>query len=190
MPANNADEITVGANGTVYVAELGTSAPADILASIPAGWIELGYINADGVTFLDGKTVEPIDVWQSFYPARRLVTEKEASATFNLVQWNGATTRLAFGGGSVTEDQAGAYRYTPPEPGTIDERAMIVEWVDGDKNYRIVIPRGMVTDNVETQLVRTAAGELPIVFGVNGQEGQSPWYLLTDDPAFEPVGSS
>ena len=187
---NNPDQITVGANGRVYVAPVGTAAPASISAAPSATWDELGYINEDGVTFTDSKTIEPINVWQSFYPARRIMTAKDANAAFALMQWNGDTFPLAFGGGAITEDAAGEYRYTPPAPGAIDERAMIVEWEDGDKSYRLVIPRGMVTDDVETQLVRTEVGELPIVFGVNGDEGVDPWYLQTDDPAFAPAGSS
>lgn len=187
---NNADQITVGANGSVHVAPVGTTAPADIDAALDAAFVELGYVNEDGVTFLDGKTVEPINVWQSFYAPRRIMTGKEASATFALVQWNRDNFGLAFGGGEVTEDGAGKYRFTPPEPGPIDEREMVIEWQDGDKDYRLIIPRGMVTDNVETQLVKSAAGELPIVFGVNGEDGVAAWYLLTNDPAFAPAGSS
>lgn len=188
--SNNADEITVGANGRVKVADVGTAAAASISEALSASWTELGYINEEGVTFLDGKTVEPIPVWQSFYPPRRIMTEKEASATFGLRQWNAANVQLAFGGGEVVEDAPGEYRYNPPAPGPIDERAMAIEWEDGDKKYRLIIPRGMVSDNVETNIVRTAASDLPIVFGVNGQEGVNPWYLQTDDPAFAPAGSS
>lgn len=186
----DADQIRVAGNGSIYVAELGTTAPADILAAVGAGWIELGYANEDGVAFTDGKTIESINAWQSFYALRRIMTAKEGTLVFNLLQWNGATVRLAFGGGAVTEDQAGAYRYTPPAPGVVDERAMLIEWVDGDYTYRLIVPRGMVTDDVETNLVKSDASELPITFGVNGQEGVDPWYLQTDDPAFEPVGSS
>lgn len=191
MPTKDADEIVVAGNGSIYVGELGATAPADILDTIdPAEFFELGYANEDGVTFTDGKTIEDINAWQSFYALRRIMTAKEGTLAFNLLQWNGATVRLAFGGGSVTEDQAGAYRFTPPAPGVVDERSMIIAWVDGSKNYRLIVPRGMVTENVETQLTKSAAGELPITFGVNGQEGVDPWYLQTDDPAFQPIGSS
>lgn len=186
----DADQIVVAGNGSIYVAELGTTAPADITEDVGAGWIELGYANEDGVTFTDGKTIESITAWQSFYALRRIMTAKEGTLAFSLLQWNGATVRLAFGGGSVTQDSAGAYRYTPPEAGVVDERAMLIEWVDGDKNYRLIVPRGMVGEDVETNLTKSGAGELPISYGVNGQDGVDPWYLQTDDPAFEPVGSS
>lgn len=184
------DQITVGANGRVYVAPVGTVAPASISATPAGDWIHLGYTSEDGVTFLDGKTVEPIPVWQSFYPVRRIMTGKEASVSFALMQWNTDTVRLSFGGGTVTEPAPGEYRYTPPTPGPIDERALMVEWEDGDRSYRLVVPRGMVSENVETQLNKGAAGQLPIVFAVNGSDVAAPWYLDTDDPAFVPTGSS
>lgn len=187
---NNPDQIVVGANGSIAVAPTGTVAPADAVAALPAAAVDLGYADEDGLTFTDGKTLEPINVWQSFYAARQIVTGKESSLAFNLVQWNGDTVPLAFGGGAVVEDSPGNYRYTPPAPGTIDERMAIATWQDGNRNYRLIIPRVVVSEDVETNLTKSAAGLLPITLGVLGSEGVDPWYLLTDDPAFAPAGSS
>jgi hypothetical protein len=187
---NSADEIRVAGNGSVFVAEPGTTLPASISVALGAGFINTGYINDDGVTFLDGKTVEPINVWQSFYPPRQIVTEKEASAAFALMQWDLENLKLAYGGGDVVEDAPGEYSYHPPQPGEIDERIMVIEWVDGDYNYRLIIPNGMVSENVETELTKSAASELPITFAILGEDGVDPWYLQTDDPAFNPAGSS
>jgi hypothetical protein len=186
MAGKDTNEIVVGANGSVYVAPVGTTGPTKISDPLDSAFIDLGYVSEDGVTFLDGKTVEPINVWQLFYPARRVVTEKEASAAFVLRQWGDDQVVFAFGGGVITIDAAGEYRFTPPDPGIIDERAMAIEWVDGSKDYRLIIPRGMVTENIETNLTKTAASDLPITFGINGESGVAPWYLQTNDPAFQP----
>lgn len=182
--AKDPDQITVGANGTVRVAPVGTTEPADISASYDAAWVDLGYTTEDGVTFKDAKTQEPIKVWQSFYPVRRIITERDFTAVFSLQQFAGAQVEFAFGGGEVTEDSPGKFRFTPPDPSVIDERAMAVDWTDGEKNYRLIMPRGMVTEAVETKVVRTTNQELPITFSVNGSEDTDPWYLLTDDPAY------
>lgn len=184
---NDATEITVGGSGVVSVAPVGTTQPADILASLDAAFIELGFLGEEGVTFVDSKTMEEIPAWQSFYAVRRIVTGREASATFELLQWNDDNVVFAFGGGAVIEDQVGAYTYTPPATGTFDERIMSVAWVDGSKNYRLIIPVGMPTDAVETQLFKGDAGKLPIVFGVNGSDVVAPWYIQTDDPAMNPA---
>jgi len=187
MAGKLTDEIVVGANGSVFVAPVGTTEPAMISTVLDAAFVDLGYVNEDGATFLDGKTIEDVNVWQLFYAARKLVTAKEASLAFVLSQWSELTVPLAFGGGVTVMDGAGEYSYTPPAPGTIDERAMILEWVDGIKNYRLIIPRGLVTENVETNLVKTGAAELPITFSIVGTAAGTPWYLQTDDEALNPV---
>ncbi len=180
----NADELVVGANGSIYTAPLGSTIPASIAVPLGDDWTELGYASEDGVTWVDGKSLQSIRAWQSFYDLRRIVESKEGSLAFQLMQWNGDTVELAFGGGEVTEPTAGNYRYTPPDPGDIDERMMAIEWVDGDSDFRLTFPKGMVSENVETNIVRTAAALLPITFALLGQEGTDPFILDTNHPAF------
>lgn len=189
MSGKNVEEIVVGANGAVWVAPLTAELPEHPTAPLGNDYLNLGYLNEDGVKQTDGKTVNAIMVWQMFYPARRIVTEREFMVAFMLRQWSQSTFPLAFGGGDIEaiDGYDGMFRYSPPPPEYIDERIMVVDWVDGIRNYRVVMPRGMVTENVETNIMRTAAADLPITFAINGQEGQDPWYLLTDDPAFAPA---
>lgn len=186
MPKDT-DQIVVGANGTVRVAPLATADPADVSLAWPAGWVDLGYTSEDGVTFTDSKTLEAIPVWQLLFPARRIVTERDATVAFVLRQFGPDQVKLAFGGGAITEDSPGNFRYVPPAPEVLSEQRLGVEWLDGDKTYRLIMPRGIVTENVETNIVRTAAADLPITFGIVGEDGVDPWYLLTDDPAFDPA---
>lgn len=181
------DEIVVGANGSLWVAPVGTAAPATEVAVPGAGWVDLGYASEDGVTLTDSKTFEAIPVWQLFYAARRIVTERDLAVAFVLRQWNPDTVALAFGGGTVSAPSAGHFKYVPPSPEELDERSLMVDWVDGTKNYRLIIPRGIVTENVETNLVRTGAADLPITFSLLGDDSGDPWYLLTNDPVFDPA---
>lgn len=187
--AYDADQILVGANGSIHVAPTGSTAPTDASSALDAAFIDLGAISDNGAAVQDAKTLQPIRIWQSFYPVRRLITERDFTITFALSEWSDATVELAFGG-TVTEPDptgaAGEYKLTPPSPETVDERMLVLEWADGTKNYRLVIPSGMVQDAVNTQLVRTTNSELPITFGVTGTDGSDPWYILTDDPAMNP----
>lgn len=185
MP-QDADSITVAGNGTASVAPVGTALPVDVATALPAGWVDLGYINEDGATFNDAKTTEEIAVWQSFYAPRRVVTERSATVAFTLRQWDRTTVPLAFGGGTITTIAGPpvVYRYDPPDPEVIDERAAVLEWRDGTSVFRIVLPRVMVSEGVETQMVRTAASDLPITLAILGTDGVKPWSLLTSDPAF------
>lgn len=178
------DQIVIGANGTVRVAPTTATIPADIDAAYSGDWVDLGFTSEEGVTFVDSKTLESIMVWQLFYPARRVVTERDATVSFALRQFAGNQVEFAFGGGEVSEDGSGKYRFTPPSPEVIDERRLAIDWQDNDKTYRLILPKGIVTENVETKLVRSAAADLPITFGIIGEDGVDPWIMLTDDPAF------
>ena len=115
------------------------------------------------------------------YPA---ALDKEASTTFSLQQWNEDTVPLAFGGGEVVNPTLGVWRYVPPEPDDIDERALMIDWQDGTKNYRLLFPRGLVTGAVEINLRRTDEAELPVTFVSTPNTGDAPFVLLTDDDAF------
>src|SRR3954470_20790486 len=138
--SKDVDEIVVGANGTVWVAPVGTPAPLTPTATPGAGWVDLGFLSDDGVTATDSKTLQDIPVWQLFYPARKIVTARDFTLKFVLRQWSKETVQFGFGGGDVVEQTAqgytGVYRYDPPNPEDIDERALMVDWVDGDKHYR------------------------------------------------------
>lgn len=186
----DASEVVVGANGRVLVAPAGTALPTN-MAAPNAAFIEVGYVSEDGVTFTDGQDREDIGAWQSFYPIRKVVTGKNSGVEFVMRQWNEHTVKLAFGGGTISRT-GGVSTYTPPEPGDLDERAMIVEWEDGDDTYRLVFPRGEVTGEVSSNVTRTAAADLPISFestpaGVPSGPSDlanQPWYLLTDADQF------
>ena len=178
---SNADQIRVGANGTVHVGVFGAvTLPTDINDTYGAGWADVGYTSDKGVTFESGLTIKDIPVWQSFYPARKIVTARESMSTMELIQWNSETVVLAFGGGTISATANGT-RYSPPEPGTIDLRSLVIDYVDGTVLNRIVVPKCMVTDKVTTTIARTDAALLPLVLSAIGEDGQDPWYKLTNE---------
>lgn len=186
--AKDANQIVVGSNGSISVAPKGTATP-DTLGALAGTYVDLGLVSEDGATFSDTKTLENIGAWQAFGPVRRVVTEKDTTLAFVLRQWNTDTVKLAFGGGEVTEPdpvgEPGTFRYDPPAPQDLDERVCVLDWEDEGNKYRLVLANGIVTEGVETQLTKGAASDLPITIGANHEESGT-WYLLTDDPAFDP----
>lgn len=187
--SKDAGEVRVGANGTIRVAPVGAAIPDHIDDPYGVDWVDLGYVDEDGVVVTEGKSIEPIKAWQSFYALRRIITERDLNVAFKLLQFAGPQVELAFGGGTVEARDAG-YRYTPPAPSELDERALAVDWQDGDFAYRWVLLKGTVTENVETTLARTDAAKLPITFSLLGEDGVDPWFLDTNDESFaELVGS-
>lgn len=186
----DAQEIVVGGTGRVYVGDEGITLPSHLNETLDGGFVDLGYTTEDGGKFTDGKTTNDIRPWQSFYPVRVHVTEREAMLEFTLLQWNRATVELAFGGGTWTEPDPGVYRYTPPSPETLDVRAMVLDIADGVRNFRFTIPRGFVTSNTESTFAKTGPALLPITFTVLANDEGDPWTMDTDDPAFGVGGVS
>lgn len=187
--AKDPGEIVIGANGTVRVAPLGTVVPASINVAPAVGWVDLGYVTEDGATVTDGKSLQSIRAWQSFYDLRRIVESRSFRLAFTLQQFNRVNLELALGGGEVTEvgTDTGFFRYVPPAPEEIDIRMAMVEWNDGDRRYRLTLPRAMSVENVEFNLQRTSNIGLALALEVLGEEGQDAYILDTDDPAFEPA---
>lgn len=185
-PSTPVDTIRIGANGRVRVAPVGTTAPTDFAASFPTGWVDLGRTDENGAQLTDSKTITDISVWQSLYPARKVITARSFEVVFTLRDWTRQSVGLAFGGGSWTETTptSNVWRYSPPDPGTVDTRTLAVDWQDNGHHYRFLVFEGLVSGNVQTKLVRNAAADLPITFDAIGVDGQDPWQFFTDDPAF------
>jgi len=170
-----ADEVFVAGSGHVYVADVDTTPPTNTTSSWGGGWAELGYTTDDGVTITPGKEITDIPAWQSRYPVRRIVTAETFEAAFSLLQWNEDTLGLALQGGSWTGDV-----FSPAAAGTVDERALGIEAIDGDKITRIIIPRGMVTATGGIQMIKTGANPIPITFSALGDENGDPFTIIAD----------
>lgn len=189
--ANDATEVVVGASGRVLVGDPTlVTLPTNVATALAATWVEVGFVSEDGVTFTDSQDINDIPAWQSFYPIRKVVSSKASKLEFVMRQWNETTVPLAFGGGTISR-VSGVTTYTPPAPGTIFYRAMVVEWTDGGNTFRLVVPRGLATGEVSSKIVRTDAADLPISFDVvpsgspvAGQLSTQAWYLLTNDASF------
>jgi len=185
--SNDATQIVVGSGGAIYIApEISNpSLPTSVNATL-SSFSEMGYISEEGISASFGVEVADIAAFQSLLPVRRVVTGRTADISFTMRQWNAGTFAVALGGGSYELTASGDYRFNPPEDGdALQELTAVVEWQDGTKKYRLVIPRCVIVENVETSIVRDAAADLPVTLSVLGVEGQDAWYMITDDPAFD-----
>jgi hypothetical protein len=183
MAGNNVTEVVVGATGKIYVGPTSATAPTNINSPLVTPWVELGFVSEDGAKLTDAKTIENIGAWQSFYPIRRILTAREFMVDFAMRQWNQDNVPFAFGGGSVVNN-SGGWKFTPPDPSTIDERSLTLTWADGIKRYMLYVPRGIATANTEAQLQRTSPADLAISFSALSDGVTSAYTLFTDDPAF------
>lgn len=191
--AENSDQVVVGADGQVWVAEFGDAPAAPTNATtdpntVDADYANLGFTSEEGATITDGKTITDIGAWQSFYPIRSIVTARDFMVAFMLRQWNRDTVELALGG--TVSGSAGNWTFVPPSPADLDLRVLILDWQDDARSYRLYIPKCMSVENVETNLVRTSAADLPITLkALDPGDGDDVYTLFTNDDAFGPTGS-
>lgn len=181
--AINTDEIRVGANGSVYVAPTGTTLPVEPDDALDAAFVDLGAITEDGVTLSPSQSIEKIKAWQSSKAVRVLKTEDELSVGFTLMEWNEDTFGLAFGGGTVSATTGTETKWVPPAAGSVDERAFVVEWTDDTITYRLVIPKGIVSETGEIALKKSDASGLEVTVEVLGSSPDD-FIIYTDDPAW------
>lgn len=185
MAWNDSDSLVVASNGQVYVGAVGATLPTTPDSTLSAAdWKGLGYVTEDGVSLSVSPNIEEFMAWQSRQPVRRELTAQEVQVSFSLEQWNEDTLPFAFGG-DITDLGGGDYRFDLLADGDpIDERALIIDAVDGSKNYRWVFPKGNVTDAVETTFQRSSLSVLPVTFKALQGDTERAAYMLTNDPAF------
>jgi hypothetical protein len=184
--ALDSDAIQVAGTGRVYVAPVGSTGPADIATALDAAWKDLGYISDDGVSISPGADSNEISTWQDPYPVRRVITARTLEVSFTLLEWNENTLPFALGGGSITTTTGPPihYLYNLPSGGTVDERALLVEWTDGTKITRFTVSRGAVTDVGDMSIVRGEAAGLEVTYtGFSSSTGTTA-YFRTNAPSF------
>lgn len=179
-------EVLVTGLGDIFTAPVGTAFPAlSVDLYTQAAWTQMGFVDPAGAKFDFGRNVNEIMAWQSFDPVRTVIKSVPKKITFNLLQWNIWTAELALGGGVVTEPNPGEFQYDPPDESFVDERALIVTGIDGDKNYRMCFRKALNEAGVSFSFVRENPALLPVTMSVLAADGGASTFIIqTDDPAF------
>ncbi|GAA2842873.1 hypothetical protein ACFQ0M_48060 [Kitasatospora aburaviensis] len=187
----NAAETLVPGRFYLWLAPVGTAAPADATIALPAGWRSVGHTTEDSLKFNSEPNFEQLKSAQSDFPVRNFQTSDSATVEIDLLQWNAPNFKAVYGGGTITEiTPAGGtgtkhYKFVPPRIGERTEIAALLEVLDGGRHYRFVYPKAMQLEGVSNDLQKGAGSKLPLRLGVLGGDDTDAWYLLTDDPAFK-----
>lgn len=185
MSGQDPNELVVAGNGALFIGPVGAAFP-DGLDAPSSHFIDVGLTSEDGATFTRTPTIQEYKAWQARNAVRREITDEEQSLSTQLEQWNAENFLAAFGGGEITDLGDGLYEYVPlGDSDALAENAAILDFNDGDKRYRILVPRCSVTEATEIQLQRGALANLPVNFKVLAPgNGEKPWRMITNDPAF------
>jgi hypothetical protein len=184
--AVNANRILVAQVARLYLAPVGTAAPADPVVAPAAAWKEVGYFTPDSLAFNTDLDFEEVRSHQSDYPTRRFQTEASAAIEVDLQEWSGDNLLAVYGGGTISEVTGPPlhFKFSPPAIGGRTQTAAMIEVVDGSKHYRTIVPKCEQNEGVEISLEKTDAATLPLRLAVVASDVGDPFYILTDDPAF------
>lgn len=186
------DEVRSLGTGTLWIGDVGATEPDDAdTAPDDAEWFEVGHLSDAGPRFSFGKARTPIRSWQSYPdPVRTLAGESINTVAADLLQWNRDNFTYAMGGGDWTLDDTGLYSFEPADSSEDNDKALIIEGLDGDYTYRFIFRRTEVQSNVEFAFTATALAPLAITATVlAAPTGLKPWKFQTNDPAFAALGS-
>ncbi|WP_371605094.1 hypothetical protein OG345_41850 (plasmid) [Streptomyces sp. NBC_01220] len=187
--ANN-NEIVIPSITRVFLAPVGTQAPADATSPMDEALRNVGLTTEDSLKFNSEPNFEQVRSAQSSYPTRTFQTQDAATVEVDLQQWSGGNFRAVYGGGTISvvtvadPPNAKHYKFVPPRIGSRTEVMAVIEVIDGGKHYRYVIPRTMQMEGVSKDLAKTKEAVLPLRLAVQGGDDLDAWYVLTDDPAF------
>ncbi|MCW4458186.1 hypothetical protein [Microbacterium sp. MPKO10] len=137
----DSSNVRVAVTGAWYKAPSDTEAPEAADESLPADWVNLGYLSEDGTTRTTDRSNEDIKAWQNGALVRTVVTDASVSYQFTLIETTKATVELYTG---ATVDEDGTYDVDPSKTG--GRQSFIFDVIDGDHVVRIYIPDGEVTE--------------------------------------------
>lgn len=191
----DANQMFVAQMARVWLAPVGTLAPAGPATIMPTGWVDCGLFTPDSLGWSTDPSFEQIRSHQSKFPTRNIQTEDAGAVSVDLQQWNAANFKAVYGGGTVVvvPEAVGPpaipehYRFSPPEIGGRQTVAACIELIDGAKHYRRMVPRCEQNEGVEQSFEAASESTLPLRLAILGADIGDPWYDITDDPAFEPA---
>ncbi|GHF77080.1 phage tail protein [Streptomyces filamentosus] len=182
--ANDADNVRVGLTGSVLIAPKGTTAPADLDTAWPAGWEDLGYLSDDGVELTYSTESEDINAWQSLSPVRKVLTGVDMTLGFTAIELKTTTMTLYFPSATMSDVSGTVHKLSIPAAPAPDERAIGLEWIDGDIKNRLIIARGEVTDREALTLARSGAVGLGMTVSAYADSAPEIAVWLSNDPAW------
>lgn len=137
--ALDSDNVRVAVTGAVYVAPTGTTGPTTSSSALDVGFVDLGYVSADGITENIDRTTNQIRAWQNGSLVREVTSEGTYSVDMTFIETNEAVLELYYG----TADSSGQFNIDPSSTG--GRQSFVIDVVDGSSVERIYIPAGEIT---------------------------------------------
>lgn len=151
--ANSVSNVIAGkplAAGGIYVAPLGTAAPADGSTALVSAYKSLGYVGEDGLTETIERSTEKIKAWGGD-TVKVVQTEFGVQYKFVLIETaNADVLKVVYGDSNVTTtaatSSAGAQHAIKVNSAQLPHLTWAFEIKDGDAKIRISVADGQVTE--------------------------------------------
>lgn len=176
------DNPRIWVDADVYVADVGATAPDDLVTSWPEGWEALGLISED--TPVEGRSQDTTDHYAHggilFRTTRskHKRTLKVTALEDNPVVWGLVNP------GSTADSAAGMTTRTVKVP-VPDPRAFGLELVDGSVTMRRIIPKGEVVDVGDVTMGDSDPVMFELTINIYPDADGVLYVDLTDDPQAE-----
>lgn len=138
----NIEEVYVAVDGIVATGVFGEAvAPTNATSDLNDSWVDLGYVNEDGVTETTEQSSTVLRAWQNAKKVRTLIEEGSVRYQFRLIQTNRDTVAFYYGG-DVEAD--GSIVINPAKDRPVIAFALDV--IDGDDVIRSYAPEAQVVE--------------------------------------------
>lgn len=163
----------------VYVADVGTVGPADLVAAWGAGWEPLGLLSDDGMT--ESRDDDETDhfAWGGKL-VRTTRSKHKRTFTVTVLENNPAVWGLVNPGSDVVT-AAGVTTRTVKVPSS-NPKAFGLQWVDGDVTRRRIIPRGEVSVSGDVEISDSDMESFELTIAIYPAADGTLYVDLTDDP--------
>ena len=169
----NPDNVLVGtSNGPgIWIAPVGTKAPADV-NTVPADpWQTLGYLSEDGVKVTQATDSQNIMSWQSKTPLRSFVTSREVSLEFTMLELSQRNFQLYFGQTISTGDPSEFSITVRGDEPAHHQYAVLLDLIDGDLITRLFYPRASLSQAGDMEVTQGGAIGLPVTMAAQDDNG-------------------
>jgi hypothetical protein len=169
----NPDNVLVGtSNGPgIWIAPVGTTAPANVNTAPTTPWQTLGYLSEDGVKVTQSTDSENIMSWQTKTPLRSFVTSREVMLEFTMLELSKRNFELYFG--QKIEDTADPAEFSVTVRGDAPayQYAILLDLIDGDLITRFVYPRASLNSAGDMEITQSGAIGLPVTMSAQDDNG-------------------
>lgn len=161
MAGIDADEVLVsGATSRLYLAPVGSTAPTNHSSAPDAAFIDIGYVKDPPKIRRDRTTVD-IEAWNEDDPIRTVLDKEKNDFTVKLMQVTNEALKLYYRGGTTATAGTGK-KFTPA--GTDQERAMVLDVIDGSNVFRLYVARLQVVSVGELSFPKANTADMEITF--------------------------